>query len=102
MGFRSDMSRDGSLPDGYEQATNFSQHMKRREEVSKKFADSRLSVNGLLPGFACYRNVVGVKRVEDLKISFVALANFCMGDGLVQGNFQMLHACVAVDGEAIG
>src|SRR6202162_6555225 len=102
MGFGRDISRNRTLSDGYEQPTNFGHYMKRRKEVGQKCADSRLSSNRFLQGVASHRNVVSVKRIEDLKIFLVALANFCLGDGLVQGSFQTLKTCVPVASEAVG
>src|ERR1700683_1916717 len=101
MGLRHDISRDGSLPEGYEQATNFGHYMKRREKVGQKSTDSRLPSNGLLHYVASHRNVARIKRIEYLKIFLVALANFCLDDGLVKGIFQTLQACVPVAGETV-
>src|ERR1700693_3641440 len=101
MGLRSDIYRNRSLSDGYEQATNFGHYMKRRKEVGQKCADARLSSNGVLQGVASHRNVVSVKRVKDLKTFLVALANFCLDDGLVQGTFQTLQTCVPVAVDAV-
>jgi len=57
--------------------------MKWNQEGENKLAHARLSANRLFRGFAAPLDIVGIKRLEDLQIFFVASGDVSMDDGCV-------------------
>jgi hypothetical protein len=57
--------------------------MEGDQEAENKRAHCGLSANRLFPGLAGSLDIVGVKRIEDLQIFFIASGDVSMDDGCI-------------------
>jgi hypothetical protein len=83
MGLVHDISRNRRFSNGYRYTADLGHDMKGSQVAKENCAHTLLSTNQFFRGFAASLDIVGIKRVEDLKILFVTSSDVGMDDGCI-------------------
>jgi hypothetical protein len=97
----SNITRNGTLSDTYQQAADFSHYVKRDQKVGEKGSHSCLSLDRLFLVFAAYLDVIRIESVEDIEILLEVSANVRPEEGCIQGPFPSLATFILIKNSVI-